>query len=68
MYSLGTFLSIVSIVLFIFIPRDRRFDLSFFLFWILISFSLAYDLRNEYYRRDRISRNLNIKSKSMIIA
>jgi len=68
MYSFGTCLTIASIILFIFIPRDRRFDLSFFLLWTLVSISLLYDLRSEYYRRDRINRNLNTRSKSMIIA
>lgn len=63
-YGIGTILCILSILIFISRPRDHRLDLTFSLFWALIVLSLIFDCRSEMLRRERIQRNINVKSRT----
>lgn len=57
-YGIGTILSVLSVLLFLLKPRDHRLDLSFALYWTLVTIFLIFDCRNEYVRRERIHRNI----------
>ena len=67
LYGLGTFLSIISVIVFLSHPRDHRLDLSFSLYWVLVILCLIFDYRNEILRRERIHRNINSSARKGFI-
>jgi len=61
-YGMGTALGILSIIIFVSRPRDPRLDLSFSLFWLLVIVALIFDYRKEMLRRERIHRNITVRT------
>lgn len=59
LYGIGTCLSIISLIAFFCIERSHRSNFSFILYWTMVATLLIFDFRNEYRRRERITREIN---------